>query len=76
MASTDARQAVTGESGVNGPTRARIGAKTLRADRWWLYPAATFVVFSAFIVYATWRAFSGDRLLLRAVPLAVLLARA
>src|SRR3954468_12000842 len=47
-------------TGVNGPTRARIDAKTLRTDRWWLYPAATFVVFAAFIVYATWRAFSGD----------------
>ncbi|MFC7495121.1 MULTISPECIES: hypothetical protein [unclassified Nocardioides] len=47
-------------SGVNGPTRARIGVKTLRTDRWWLYPSATFVVFAAFIVYATWRAFAGD----------------
>jgi hypothetical protein len=46
-------------TGVNGPTRARIEAKTLRTDRWWLYPAATFVVFAAFIVYSTWRAFSG-----------------
>lgn len=47
-------------SGVSGPTRARIGAKTLRKDRWWLSPLATFVVFSAFVVYATWRAFSGE----------------
>ena len=62
MASTDARQVAgeeAGGSGVNGPTRARIGVKTLRTDRWWLYPAATFVVFSAFIVYATFRAFWG-----------------
>ena len=66
MASTDA--------GVTGPTRARIEEKTLRTDRWWLYPAVTFVVFSAFVVYATWRAFIGARLLLGAVPLAVLLA--
>jgi hypothetical protein len=64
MASTDARQTRTtqgpGSSGVNGPTRARIGARTLRTDRWWLYPLATFVVFAAFVVYATWRAFAGE----------------
>lgn len=52
MASTDA--------GVRGPTRARIDGRTLRSDRWWLAPLATFVVFSAFVVYATWRAFTGD----------------
>ena len=51
MASTDA--------GVTGPTRARIDHKTLRGDRWWLAPLATFVVFSAFVVYATVRAFMG-----------------
>jgi hypothetical protein len=60
MASTDARETAAGSNGVNGPTRARIGLKTLRADRWWLTPAVTFVVFTAFIVYATWRAFDGD----------------
>ena len=47
-------------TGVMGPGRARIPAKTLRQDRWWLTPLATFVVFSAFVVYATWRAFSGE----------------
>ncbi len=47
-------------TGVSGPTRARIEARTLREDRWWLYPLTTFVVFTAFIVYATWRAFSGQ----------------
>jgi len=52
MASTDA--------GVTGPTRARIEDKTLRPDRWWLSPLTTFVVFSAFVVYATWRAFAGE----------------
>jgi len=46
-------------TGVSGPTRARIEAKTLRQDRWWVYPLTTFVVFTAFVVYATWRAFSG-----------------
>src|SRR5664279_1719778 len=46
-------------TGVRSPGRARIEAKTLRQDRWWLYPLVTFTVFTAFIVYATWRAFSG-----------------
>jgi hypothetical protein len=32
---------------------------TLRKDAWWAGPAATVVVLSAFIVYATWRAFEG-----------------
>ena len=47
-------------TGVRSPNRARIEQKTLRQDRWWLYPAATFVVFTAFVVYATWRAFVGE----------------
>ena len=46
-------------TGVSGPTRARIEAKTLRQDRWWVYPLTTLVVFTAFVIYATWRAFSG-----------------
>ncbi len=45
--------------GVLGPHRARIPDRTMRRDRWWLQPAATFTVFAAFVVYATWRAFSG-----------------
>ena len=36
----------------------RSSVRTLREDRWWLAPLATFVVFSSFIVYATWRAFA------------------
>ena len=63
MASTDAQRTTSGTadaSGVDGPTRARIGVRTLRGDRWWLYPLATFVVFSGFVVFATWRAFQGD----------------
>ena len=44
-------------TGIMGPGRARIEAKTLRQDRWWLTPLATFVVFIAFIIYATCRAF-------------------
>ena len=47
-------------TGVHGPTRARIEAKTLRTDRWWVYPVTTFVVFTAFIIYATVRAFMGS----------------
>jgi len=47
-------------SGVRSPVRARISERTLRQDRWWLSPAVTFTIFTAFIVYATWRAFSGE----------------
>jgi hypothetical protein len=41
---------------VNGD-RARIGARTLRADRWWLQPLVTVAVLGVFVVYATWVAF-------------------
>ena len=47
-------------TGVMGPDRASVDSKTLRQDRWWLPPAITFVVFTAFVVYATWRAFAGE----------------
>jgi hypothetical protein len=47
-------------TGVHGPTRARVEAKTLRTDRWWVYPLTTFVVFTAFVIYATIRAFMGS----------------
>ena len=40
------------DTGVSGPTRARIPARTLRQDRWWLQPLAVFVVFTAFVVFA------------------------
>jgi hypothetical protein len=46
-------------TGVLGSGRARVPDRTLRQDRWWLSPAVTFVIFSAFVVYATWRAFAG-----------------
>ncbi len=46
-------------SGVTGPTRARIPERTLRTDRWWVEPLLTFVVFSGFVVFATYRAFVG-----------------
>ncbi len=65
MASTDARESTvttaarsTG-AGVGGPTRPQIDARTLRQDRWWLYPLATFIVFFSFVVYSTIRAFMG-----------------
>ena len=47
-------------TGVAGPGRARVPERTLRNDRWWLAPLATFVVFTAFVIYATWRAFMGS----------------
>ena len=47
-------------TGVFGTDRASVKSRTLRPDRWWLPPLTTFVVFVAFIVYSTWRAFSGD----------------
>jgi hypothetical protein len=63
MASTDARESAVQSTdgpmaaGVGGPTRASIGVRTLRQDRWWLYPAVTFTVFFSFIVYSSVRAF-------------------
>jgi hypothetical protein len=65
MASTDARESTATasgrplEAGVGGPTRASIDARTLRQDRWWLYPLVTFIVFFSFIVYSSIRAFMG-----------------
>ena len=44
-------------TGIATPGRARISARTLRTDRYWLQPAITFAIFMLFIVYATWRAF-------------------
>ena len=40
--------------------RATIAARTLRTDRWWLPPLATFVAFVAWVAYATVRAFMQD----------------
>jgi len=47
-------------TGVRSPGRAQVVGKTLRQDNWWLAPVTTFVVFTAFVIYATWRAFDGD----------------
>ena len=46
-------------TGVRAPGRASIEERTLRTDRWWVAPLLTFVVFTSFVVYATWRAFEG-----------------
>jgi hypothetical protein len=47
-------------TGVMGPGRARVRTRTLRDDRWWVAPLTTFIVFTAFVIYATWRAFEGS----------------
>ncbi|MDQ3404116.1 MAG: hypothetical protein M3443_09475 [Actinomycetota bacterium] len=46
-------------SGVGAPTRARISARTLRTDRWWLPPLLTNLGLLTFVVYATIRSFMG-----------------
>ncbi|SOD61058.1 hypothetical protein SAMN06297387_102474 [Streptomyces zhaozhouensis] len=47
------------ETAPNAPaSRAAIGARHLRTDRWWLAPAATALALLTFIGYASWRAFS------------------
>ncbi|NUS43968.1 MAG: hypothetical protein HOQ24_09805 [Mycobacteriaceae bacterium] len=46
-----------GGTGVRGPGRARLDERTLRTDRWWLQPLLTVLGLSAFIIYATIRAF-------------------
>ncbi|MEU8895300.1 hypothetical protein [Nocardia sp. NPDC048505] len=43
--------------GVFSRTRARISERTLRTDRWWVPPLLTVLGLSAFIIYATIRAF-------------------
>ena len=49
----------TAPAGTGAPGRARIEAKTLRTDRWWLQPLITFTVLVLFIIYSTIRAFMG-----------------
>ncbi len=44
--------------GVRSEGRAKIAARTLRTDTWWLLPTVTFAVLVSFIIYATIRAFS------------------
>ena len=42
--------------GVHAPGRARVAARTLREDRWWLQPLVTFVCFTAWLLYGLVRA--------------------
>ena len=44
--------ATTTEPGVGAPGRARIAARTLRTDRWWLQPVLTFGGLSLWVLYA------------------------
>ncbi|WP_018686244.1 hypothetical protein [Actinokineospora enzanensis] len=44
-------------SGVGAPTRAKIAARTLRTDRWWLPPLMTNLGLLTFVVYAGVRSF-------------------
>jgi hypothetical protein len=44
-------------AGTGAPGRARIAARHLRTDSWWIQPAITVAVLVAFIIYSTWRAF-------------------
>jgi hypothetical protein len=39
--------------------RARFG-ETARRDAWWLQPAVTFAVFSAFVIYSAWAGLQGE----------------
>ncbi|CAM3103847.1 hypothetical protein BST27_10065 [Mycobacterium intermedium] len=48
------------ESGVFSAARAKIPAKTLRTDKWWLQPLRINLGFAAFVIYATARAFQQD----------------
>ncbi|HEV3360167.1 MAG TPA: hypothetical protein VG247_25415 [Pseudonocardiaceae bacterium] len=41
-------------TGVSAPGRAQIEARTLRTDRWWASPAATFAFLLVMVVYLTW----------------------
>ena len=54
MASTEVRD----PAGVGSPTRARIEARTLRNDRWWLLPSVYGLVLLAVIVYLTYAVFA------------------
>ena len=47
-------------TGVEGPSRAQVGVKTLRQDRWWLYPLQIGLILAFFVVYATVRIFMRD----------------
>jgi hypothetical protein len=48
------------KTGVFSPARAEIPQRTLRTDRWWMQTVLTNLGLSAFIIYATVRAFWGS----------------
>jgi len=45
------------DRGVESSTRAKIGLRHLRIDKWWLQPAISVFVLVSFIIYSTFRAF-------------------
>jgi hypothetical protein len=45
------------DRGVDSPTRAKIGLRHLRVDKWWVQPAISVFVLVSFIIYSTIRAF-------------------
>ena len=71
---SDQRSADGPDAGVHTRGRARVPARTLRPDRWWLNPLATFVVFCGVRRLRDGPRLHGLALLRDAVPLAVLLA--
>ncbi len=42
-------------TGVSSPGRAQIAERTLRQDRWWIQPLVTFVLLTAWVIYAAVR---------------------
>jgi len=52
-----APSAIKANAGITPGPRAAIEAKTLRKDRWWVSPAISFAVLTAFVAYATYAAF-------------------
>jgi hypothetical protein len=45
------------DRGVGSDTRAKIGLRHLRVDKWWVQPAISVFVLVSFIIYSTIRAF-------------------
>ena len=45
------------DRGVSSATRAKIGLRHLRVDKWWVQPAISVFVLVSFIIYSTIRAF-------------------
>jgi hypothetical protein len=60
-ADTSVEAGTAAPGGVGGSGRARITARTLRTDRWWVPQLTTALVLGLFAIYATVRAFqNGD----------------